>query len=67
MTSLNKKREISWSDEEGPSRWPLTVNERNRLSVHNGIKHFLKTYEETEIEIEDEDGEFFWVMNLAQV
>ena len=35
------------------------LNKRNRLSIHNGIKHFLKSYEETEIEIEDEDGEFF--------
>ena len=25
------------------------LNKRNRLSVHNGIKHFLKSYEETEI------------------
>ena len=36
-----------------------TLNERNKLNVHNGIKSFLKSYEETEIEIEDEDGEFF--------
>ena len=41
-----------------------TLNERNKLNVHNGIKFFLKSYEETEIEIhEEEDGK----SNLAQV
>ena len=41
-----------------------TLNERNKLNVHNGIKSFLKSYEETEIEIhEEEDGK----SNLAQV
>ena len=37
-----------------------TLNEQNKLNVHNGIKYFLKSYEETVIEIhEEEDGEFF--------
>ena len=36
-----------------------TLNKRNKLIVCNGVRDFLKTYEETEIELEDEDGKFF--------
>ena len=39
----------------------IKLNERNKMKVFNGIKYFLKSYEETEIEIEvqEEDGKFF--------
>ena len=37
-----------------------TLNKRNKLNVCNGVRDFLKTYEETEIVIhEEEDGELF--------
>ena len=36
-----------------------TLNKRNKLNVCNGVRDFLKTFVETEIEIEDEDGKFF--------
>jgi len=32
------------------------LNDRDRIKIINGIKYFLKSYEETQIEIEDEDG-----------
>ena len=37
------------------------LTDRDRTKLINGIKHFLKSYEETEIEIEvqEEDGKFF--------
>ena len=37
------------------------LTDRDRIKVNNGIRDFLKTYEETEIEIEvqEEDGKFF--------
>ena len=36
------------------------VNLRNRGKVQNGIRDFLKSYEETEIEFNEEaDGKFF--------
>ena len=37
-----------------------TLNKRNKRNVCNGVRDFLKTYEETEIVIhEEEDGELF--------
>ena len=37
-----------------------TLNKRNKLNVCNVVRDFLKTYEETEIVIhEEEDGELF--------
>ena len=37
-----------------------TLNERNKRNVCNGVRDFLKTYEETEIVIhEEENGELF--------
>ena len=36
-----------------------TLNNRDKLNIYNGIRDFLKTNEETEIELEDEDGKFF--------
>ena len=35
------------------------LTDRDRIKVNNGIRDFLKTNEETEIELEDEDGKFF--------
>ena len=46
------------------------VNPRNRGKVLNGIRDFLKSYEETEIEFNEEaDGKFFeiWTWALSEV
>ena len=36
----------------------IELNKRNRVKIENGVRNYLKTLKETEIQIDEEDGKF---------
>ena len=36
----------------------IELNKTNRVKIENGVRNYLKTLKETEIQIDEEDGKF---------